>query len=316
MSYPGGMRTLIFSALVLSGLTGLLTTPKSPAQPPAQKTIVNSIGMKLIEIPAGEFLMGTSESAADLSKAFGLKMDPPIEDEKPQHRVRITRPFYLGVHEATVGEFRAFVKATGYRTDAEKDGMGGRGWTGKVFERKPEFTWDTWWKDQTDRHPVVNVSWNDAAAFCEWLSKKEDKRYRLATEAEWEYACRAGTTTRFHSGDDLKSLEKFANFADPARKPAGSVLTTKVGSFQSNAWGLHDMHGNVWEFVADWYQADYYGKSPMDDPTGPKAGGMRAMRGACWGFEPHRGRSAARGRLAPTNRGYRDGFRVAMDAPK
>src|SRR5688572_337877 len=135
------MRPFIFSTIALA-LLGSLFSRCSPvfAQPTSRKAFVNSLGMKLIEIPAGEFSMGTSESAADLGKAFGLKMDPPIDDEKPQHRVRITRPFYLAVHEATVGEFRAFVKATGYRTDAEKDGMGGRGWTGKVFERKPEFT--------------------------------------------------------------------------------------------------------------------------------------------------------------------------------
>ena len=106
----------------------------------APRLIENSIGMKLVEIPAGEFLMGTDGSAAQLKEAFKLKTDPVIDDERPRHRVRITRPFYLGIHEVTVGEFRAFVKATGYRTDAEKDGMGGRGWTGTVFARKPEFT--------------------------------------------------------------------------------------------------------------------------------------------------------------------------------
>jgi sulfatase modifying factor 1 len=269
--------------------------------------------MKLIEIPAGEFLMGTAESAADLQRAFDLKIELSIDDERPRHRVRVTRPFYLGIHEVTVGAFRAFVKATGHRTDAEKDGMGGRGWTGSAFARKPEFTWDTWWQEQTDQHPVVNVSWNDAAAFCAWLSQKEGRSYRLPTEAEWEYACRAGTTTRFSCGDVARSLERFGNFADPKGKPAGSILTTPVGHFQPNAFGLYDMHGNVWEFVADRYQADYYAKSPGHDPPGPDAGAMRVMRGACWGFDPVRGRSASRGRMDPTNRGYRDGFRVACE---
>lgn len=283
------------------------------SQPKSPEPIINSIDMKLVKVPPGEFVMGTKEPAADLQKALGLKMEPMIDDEQPARKVRITKPFLLGIHEVTVGEFRAFVKATNHRTDAEKDGMGGRGWTGKAFERKPEFTWDTWWKEQTDRHPVVNVSWNDATAFCEWLSKKENKKYRLPTEAEWEYACRAGSTTRFSSGDDVASLEKFANFADPKGKPAGSILTTPVGSFKPNAFGLYDMHGNIWEFVADRYQKDYYAKGPTDDPTGPEAGVMRAMRGACWGFDPSRGRSTSRGRMDPTNRGYRDGFRVACD---
>jgi formylglycine-generating enzyme required for sulfatase activity len=296
-----GCGLLVFAAALL------------PAQEAPRDPIQNSLNMKLVLIPAGEFMMGTDESAADLEKVFGMAVKVSIEDEKPRHRVRITKPFYLGIHEVTVGEFRAFVKATGYRTDAEKDGLGGRGWTAQGFARQPGFTWDNWWKEQTDRHPVVNVSWNDASAFCKWLSEKEGKTYRLPTEAEWEYACRAGTTTRFHSGDEPASLAKYANFADPKGKPAGSVLTTPVGSFQPNAFGLYDMHGNVWEFVADRYLPGYYAKSPVDDPPGPETGGQRAMRGACWGFDPVRGRSASRGRLDPTNRGYRDGFRVARD---
>ena len=124
---------------------------------------------------------------------------------------------------------------------------------------------------------------------------------------------RAGTTTRYSCGDDTASLEKYGNFADPKRKPGGSILTTPVGSFQANAFGLFDMHGNVWEFVADRYQKDYYAKGPVDDPPGPGVGAMRAMRGACWGFDPVRGRSASRGRANPTSRGYRDGFRVARE---
>lgn len=292
-------------------LTLFAITPCALAQP--KPAFTNSLGMKFVEIPAGEFFMGSDETAADLQKAFGLKMELNVDDERPRHEVRITRPFLLGIHEATVGDFRAFVKATGYRTDAEKDGQGGRGWLGTAFGRKPELTWENWWKEQNDRHPVVNVSWNDSVAFCNWLSKKEGKTYRLATEAEWEYACRAGTTTRFSSGDDVKSLEKFANFADPKTKPAGTVLTTEVGAFKPNAFGLYDMHGNVWEFVSDYYQSSYYAKSPAENPTGPEKGGQRSMRGACWGFDEVRGRSASRGRLDPTNRGYRDGFRVACD---
>jgi formylglycine-generating enzyme required for sulfatase activity len=145
------------------------------------------------------------------------------------------------------------------------------------------------------------------------LSKKEGRTYRLPTEAEWEYACRAGTTTRFSCGDTALSLEKYGNFADPRRKPAGSILTTPVGSLKPNAFGLYDMHGNVWEFVADRYQANYYAQAPVHDPPGPDTGTMRVMRGACWGFDPVRGRSASRGRMDPTNRGYRDGFRVASE---
>ena len=131
---------------------------------------------------------------------------------------------------------------------------------------------------------MVNVSWNDAVAFCKWLSRKEGKSYRLPTEAEWEYACRAGTTTRYHSGDDPETLAKVANVADATAKakfPAwkwtikasdGYVFTAPVGQFKPNAFGLYDMHGNARQWCADWYGGDYYGKSPVDDPNRPRHG--------------------------------------------
>ena len=231
------------------------------------------------------------------------------------HRVRITKPFLLGIHEVTVGQFRDFVEATGYRTDAETNSRGGSGWTGKGFGKQPGFTWRNWWKEQTDRHPVVNVSWNDAIQFCQWLSKKEGKTYRLPTEAEWEYACRAGTTTRFSFGDDPANMADFGNFADPRGKPPGTVLTTEVGSLKPNAWGLFDMHGNVLEWCSDWYKPIYYADSPADDPVGQKIGTTRVVRGGGWGFDPAFGRCARRGRIEPSNCGYRDGFRVACELP-
>src|SRR5262249_19167843 len=154
------------------------------------------------------------------------------------------------------------VRATGYKTDAEKDGGGGLGLNAaRNWQQKPEYTWRNPGWEQTDRHPVVNVSWNDAVAFCDWLSAKEGKQYRLPTEAEWEYSCRAGTTTRFHSGDDEASLKKVANYWD-----SGPGTTRAVGELQANAFGLHDMHGNVWEWCQDWYDKDYYKASPRQDP--------------------------------------------------
>ena len=156
-----------------------------------EKQITNTIGMKLTLIPAGEFKMGSGESAEAtatfFTKTYGatfLTADS-FRNEHPQHRVQITRPFYLGTYHVTRGQFRQFVKDTGYKTDAE------RGKTAGASEDR------FWWNaaEQTDEHPVVNVSWNDTAAFCKWLSRKEGKTYRLPTEAEWEYACRAGTTT-------------------------------------------------------------------------------------------------------------------------
>src|SRR5271165_5955359 len=171
--------------------------------------ITNSLGMKFTRIKAGEFLMGSPDTDKDA-----------YDDEKPQHRVRITRPFYLGVHEVTRGQFRRFVDDTGYQTDAEKDGKGGTGWNeeAKKFEQNPRYTWLNPGFEQTDEHPVVNVSWNDAVAFAGWLSRREGVTYRLPTEAEWEYACRAGTTTNYCNGDDPEGLATVANIADGTLK--------------------------------------------------------------------------------------------------
>jgi len=146
----------------------------------------DSRGKKLVLIPAGEFMMGSPEDEEERN------------DEEKQHRVRITRSFYLGIHEVTIAQFRRFVDDTKYKTEAEKDELGGLGWNeaeGK-FKVDPKYTWRNSGFKQEDSHPVVNVSWNDAEAFCAWLSKKEGQAYRLPTEAEWEYACRAGTRNR------------------------------------------------------------------------------------------------------------------------
>ena len=166
----------------------------------SKQQITNSIGMKLTLIPAGEFMMGSGESAeataAFFNKSYGedlLKADY-FKDEHPQHRVRITKPFYLGTYHVTRGQFRQFVKDTGYKTDAEKgEKPGAFGWNPdkKESDFNEKYSWRNAGFEQTDEHPVVNVSWNDAVAFCKWLSKKEGKTYRLPTEAEWEYACRA-----------------------------------------------------------------------------------------------------------------------------
>ena len=286
--------------------------PKQATEPESREhpEITNSIGMKLVPIPAGEFMMGGAEPAEQLVKAFAAYHRKPdfFKDEYPRHRVRITKPFYLGKYEVTVGQFRRFVDAAGYKTEAERDGAGGWGYnptTGKCEGRNPKYNWRNPGFKQTDDHPVLNVTWNDAVAFCQWLSRKEGKTYRLPTEAEWEYAARAGTETRYSNGDDPAALAKVGNVNDAKGRttfphvqeldipPSGHPrFTVPVGQFPPNRFGLCDMHGNVWEWCSDWYGPDYYARSPVDDPQGPDSGNRRVRRGGGWNSFPLWARAA------------------------
>ena len=294
--------------------------------------ITNSIGMKFTLIPAGEFLMGSRETSKQLNTAFapyGAKKPVWIKNVPPSRRVRITRPFYLGAHEVTRGQFRRFVDDTGYQTDAEKGDR--KGITVIEFVDRetevrldPEGSWRKVGFDQTDEHPVVGVSWNDATAFCKWLSDKEGTTYRLPTEAEWEYACRAGSTTRYSGGDDPEDLALTGNVADSTAKAQfpdskwtirgsdGYAYTAPVGKFRANKFGLYDMHGNVSEWCADWYDAAYYRESPSEDPAGPATGSHRMYRGGGWIYYLWFCRSADRARNGPAQRSNYLGFRVAL----
>ena len=326
------MRNCLIWCVVLLAMAG---TAFSQTKEPPKKLAVDlgkGVKMELVLIPAGEFKMGSGESAeataAFFKKNYGMDYLKAgfFKDEHPQHRVRITKPFYLGTYHVTRGQFRQFVKDSGYKTDAEKaKPPGAEGWDAekKDFAFSKDYSWRNAGFEQTDEHPVVNVSWNDAVAFCRWLSKKEGKTYRLPTEAEWEYACRAGTTSRYYSGDDPETLAKVANVADATAKAKfpdwkwtikasdGYVFTAPVGQFKPNAFGLYDMHGNAWQWCADWYGKDYYGKSPADDPTGPDSGNVRVLRGGCWFNWPDCPRSASNVRGAPDYRDASAGFRVA-----
>ena len=277
--------------------------------PPGPQVIENSLGMKFVRLPAGEFLMGSDETPEALARDY-----PPYErkrfvelvDEAPVHRVRISQPFFLGQHEVTVGQFRKFIVASGYTPESIADGTGGYGYNpaydpakskrGDAFEgRDPNYSWRNPGFAQDDTHPVLNVTWNDAVAMSRWLSKHEGKTYRLPTEAEWEYACRAGSTTRYHNGNNPQALPQIANTfdADAAKNwPAwqayalqghdGHAFTAPVGSFAPNAFGLHDMLGNAWEWTADWHDENYYAQSPSSDPQGPADGSVRVRRGGSW----------------------------------
>jgi formylglycine-generating enzyme required for sulfatase activity len=297
-----------------------------------RRTVTNSIGMTLVEIPAGEFLMGNADSAEKLARSFPAIEQRRIDelvDELPVHRVRITRPFFMSAHEVTVEQFRRFVDGSGQLSEAERDGTGGWGYnrTKNDFEgRKPEYSWRNPGFKQADDHPVVNVTWNDAVAFCEWLGKKEGHQYRLPTEAEWEYACRAGAKTTYSTGDDTKQLAQAANMYDErtasvfpqwkehtARGSDGFEFTAPVGSLQPNTFGLYDMHGNVWEWCSDWYGEDYYAKSPVDDPQGPRTGKVRVRRGGSWQTWAFYCRASFRNWNTPETRYPLVGFRVVRE---
>jgi formylglycine-generating enzyme required for sulfatase activity len=209
----------------------------------------NSIGMRFVLIPAGEFLMG---SPADDEYSFG--------DDRPQHRVRITKAFYLGVCEVTQGQYEAVV--------------GSCPWSGEQYV------------NEGADYAATYVSWEDAVAFCEKLSAKEGRTYRLPTEAEWEYACRAARTGRFWFGDDPSALGHYAWYCMNARGAGEEYAHQGVGRKKPNGWGLHDMHGNVWECCADWYGGDYYKESPVDDPTGTTWGMIRVETHGDWNHNP------------------------------
>jgi len=331
------MRNCVVGCIVLFTMGGTAFSEQS--EQPRKEIAVDlggGVNLKMVLIPAGEFTMGSRESAADTLAFFRktyyadlLKADvfqDVFQDEHPPHPVRITKPFYLGACHVTRGQFRQFVAGTRYKTDAEKtEKPGGHGWDPdqKRSVLSPKYSWRYTGFAQTDDHPVVDVSWNDAVAFCKWLSRKEGHTYRLPTEAEWEYACRAGTTTRYSSGDDPETLAEIGNVADATAKGKfpdleytikasdGYLFTAPVGSFKPNAFGLYDMHGNAYQWCADWYGRDYYAASPADDPTGPDSGNYRVLRGGSWYRRPEWDRCAARNRLMPHFRFDDTGFRVA-----
>lgn len=224
----------------------------------------SGVSLKLVLIPAGSFMMGSpfGESGRD-------------DDEGPQHRVTISRPFYMGVYEVTQAQYQAV-------TGGNPSSFSGR------------------------NNPVETVSWNDATNFCKALSRKTGKTFRLPTEAEWEYACRAGTSTRFCFGDSDSDLGRYAWYGSNSGSKAHPV-----GQKKANAFGLYDMHGNVWEWCSDWY-ADSYANAKTDDPQGPASGTARVMRGGPWYTVPQRCRSATRSRVAPDYRFFSFGFRVVV----
>jgi formylglycine-generating enzyme required for sulfatase activity/serine/threonine protein kinase len=276
-----------------------------------QAEMKNSAGMDLVLIPPGQFSMGSPETADELLKAFGSEAKTGyLDGERPAHRVTIGRPFFLGKYEVTVAQFRKFVEETSYRTELEKDWKGGTGHTAKnEFKPQTSFSWRDWGVVQTDTCPVVNVTYNDATEFCKWLSGKEGRQYRLPTEAEWEYACRAGSTTRFYNGDDPNALSKIANFGKLSAKDGRYTLP--VGQFAPNNFDLYDMSGNVSEWCSDLWSAEYYARSPVTDPEGPEHGKDHVSRGGGWFNSAIFARSAHRRHFGFGRGNCNIGFRVA-----
>lgn len=290
------MRRFLFLLVVLSA-------SMARAQTPAPEPVTNSIGMKLVLIPAGEFMMGSKNE-------FGR------DASEEQHQARITKPFMMGVYEVTQAEFQAVMG----RNPAWFSATG----EGKALVEGMD----------TTRFPVENITWDEAVEFCRLLSEMQAEKdagrvYRLPTEAEWEYACRGGTTTVFNLGESLNSTQ--ANFdgntpyltmddvikgVDPATAKGPYLKrTTAVGSYMPNAFGLYDMHGNAWEWCSDWFSPVYYKTAPVDDPQGPEAGTKRVARGGGWYYFGAGCRSASRYERDPAGRRGTDGFRVVANAP-
>jgi uncharacterized protein (TIGR02996 family) len=256
--------------------------------------ILSAAGLELMLIPAGRFWMGSLEGEPGRHR-----------DEDPRHRVGISRAFYLGVYPVTQGQYQRVMGNNPSHFAASGEGS--------ALVRELD----------TSRLPVESVSWNDAQDFCKRLSRLASEQaagrlYRLPTEAEWEYACRACTTSLFCFGDDLTSDRANIDGNLPEGDlPRGPFLqrTSPVGSYPPNAFGLYDMHGNVWEWCADWFDDAWYPVSPQVDPRGPEEGTRRALRGGSWYYGARICRSAYRYRYEPDARHNDFGFRVAMTPP-
>ena len=310
-------RRLFGAAAAISLAAVVVLACGQAARAEAAKELALDLGagaaLKVTLIPAGKFTMG---SPAPAQPAGGRA------DDEVQHQVTISKPFYMGIYEVTRAQFAAFVKGTGYKTDAEKEGWASV-FDGDSWDKGRGATWQKPRFEQTDDMPAVCVSWSDGTEFCKWLSKKSGKTVRLPTEAEWEYACRAGASTAYQWGDNPDDGAGLANVADKTAKKRnpnwtifnfqdGFALTAPAGKFKPNAWGLYDMTGNVWEWCGDWHGP--YSKDAAADPIGADKGEDRVMRGGSWFCGPKYARSAYRGKNPPASRGTDIGFRIVVEA--
>ena len=263
---------------------------------------VNGVEFAFRWCPPGSFTMDESEPEPGHYDFIGKSI-------RMMYQVSLTKGFWMMETEVTVGMFKAFVSDTGY----ESKGNTPYGWTGNTWEQDSKYSWQNPGVIQDDSHPVTCVSWNDAVEFCKWLSKKTGQNIKLPTEARWEYACRTGNKTAFFWGNILNGEKANCNGYYPyGTKTIGKYIgkTTPVGSYQPNAWGLYDMHGNVWEWCSDWY--DDYPTGRFIDPTGPTNGTHRVLRGGSWNDDAKSCRSVERYDNDPDFRNGRLGFRCMM----
>jgi sulfatase modifying factor 1 len=266
--------------------------------------------MEFVWVPGGCYAMGCENNSSECDK-----------DEHPSHEVCVDG-LWMGSKEVTVGQFRRFVEATSYRTEAEKNGWS---WvyyfSVRNWEKKPGHNWRNPGFPQDDRHPVVHVSWNDAQAMIRWLAEKTKSQYLLPTEAQWEWACRAGTRTARFWGSQPEDTCRYANVADrsaqeriPGIKAHGCTdgfpFTAPTGSFAANGYGLYDMLGNVWEWCLDVYNPTGYSQHQKNNPVYNGNGPGRAFRGASWSSEPKDIRCANRFYSGPEGAYYNLGFRL------
>jgi len=268
----------------------------SAANPENSKQTQSPFRLELTDVPAGQFVMG------------GVTGDATVRpNELPQRTVVFAEPFRISTYEITVGQFREFVEATKYKTEGERTGQGG--WlpsrSSSFGSQKPEFIWSNPGYTVSDNLPVTMVSYDDAVAFCQWLSQRDQRTYRLPTEAEWEYCCRAGT-----EGVHAFPSEQLHDSIWSLHNVGKNLAPRPVGTRRANAWGIHDMVGNVREWCSDWYSETAYQSDPAKFPSGPESGESRVMRGGSYMDVSAFFRSSHRGNMAPTMVVGNLGFRV------
>jgi formylglycine-generating enzyme required for sulfatase activity len=324
------MYDAVFVPAIDALAPAMVTADQVPVTHPAQGTtpidtrIRSADGMVMVYVPAGEFKMGNTGIQWMWSGSLvGDDLDLQVfTDERPQHAVYLDA-FWIDQTEVTVGMFRTFVKATGYETTAERDGWGAPWKDGPMEEEWPHVPGTDWQhphgpeSSAVDDHPVVQVSWDDAAAYCEWAGGQ------LPTEAQWEMAARGTDGRLWPWGDTYEGNRgSFCDASCPVKRwnhdsyDDGYALTSPVGSFPSGAspYGAMDMAGNVWEWVADWYDENYYSDSPYKNPTGPLSGTERAQRGGAWYDNESWVRITVRHSTPPWVRCDDLGFRCALPA--